>query len=165
MAKDEPGVKRTKRLLRFVILLCILTYAASSSVSAGWYTSTLRAHGSDYSPFTFFPVVSAGFHLSTSDTSASAQPCQWSSGQTCSLGLQKGQWYYEVALRMNTIPQGNESHVVKALWREGASGQKLLGEETFTVSSSSAVGGLMVFCFEAGSGAQPDGSLVQLSVT
>jgi len=134
-------------LILAIALLSTVAYAATVSVS----TATYQAQNGVYYQVTgYLNVVSNGFFVAQSSSTASSQPCAWSAGGTCTTALTAGDWYYSVTISLTANTPPSTTYTVTVLWNQGT-GYVQMGSLTFTTPSTITAGQSMTFIFDTGS--------------
>ncbi|MGH9918210.1 MAG: hypothetical protein ACRD6W_04980 [Nitrososphaerales archaeon] len=127
------------------IMMISLFAVGSFATSVGVTTQSFAGEaGVNYSVTGAFTAASKGFQVVQSTTTASAQPCTWTSGGTCNTALTAGDWYYQVTLTIAASAIVSHTYTTTVQWNTG-SGYVTLGTLTFTTPATITAGQTMVF--------------------
>jgi|ECHhosMinimDraft_1075155.scaffolds.fasta_scaffold06242_1 hypothetical protein len=134
-------------IIAAIAILSTVVYASSVSVA----TSTYQAQSGVYYQVTGnIGAQGLGFTVAQSASTASAQPCMWSSGGVCTTAVTAGDWVYTVMITLENGVTPGDTYTVTVSWDTG-SGYVQMGSLTFTAPSTVTAGQTMNFVFDTGS--------------
>jgi hypothetical protein len=133
-------------IIAAIAILSTVVYASSVSVA----TSTYQAQNGVYYQVTGnIGAQGLGFTVAQSASTASAQPCTWSSGGVCTTAVTAGDWVYTVNITLENGVTPGATYKVTVSWDTG-SGYVQMGSLTFTAPSTVTAGQTMNFVFDTG---------------
>jgi len=144
---------RNKLPLKVMVPVLVISLFAvgSFATSVGVTSQTFAGEaGVNYTVSGAFTAASNGFQVVQTTTSASSQPCTWSSGGVCNTALTAGDWYYSVTLTISASATASHTYTTTVQWNTG-SGYATLGTLTVTTASSITSGQTMTFEIDTGS--------------
>lgn len=134
-------------IIAAIAILSTAVYASSVSVA----TSTYQAQSGVYYQVTGnIGAQGLGFTVAQSASTASAQPCMWSSGGVCTTAVTPGDWVYTVKITLENGVTPGATYTVTVSWDTG-SGYVPMGSLTFTAPSTVTAGQTMNFVFDTDS--------------
>lgn len=138
---------RNKLPLKVMLpILVISVFAVGSfATSVGVTTQSFAGEaGVNYTVTGAFTAASNGFQVVQTTTTASTQPCTWTSGGTCNTALTAGDWFYSVTLTIAASATPSHTYTLTVQWNTG-SGYTTLGTLTVTTGSTITSGQTMTF--------------------
>ena len=133
-------------IIAAIAILSTVVYASSVSVA----TPTYQAQSGVYYQVTGnIGAQGLGFTVAQSASTASVQPCKWSSGRVCTTAVTPGDWVYTVNITLENGVTSGATYTVTVSWDTG-SGYVQMGSLTFTVPSTVTAGQSMNFVFDTG---------------
>jgi hypothetical protein len=134
-------------IIAAIAILSTVVYASSVSVASSIY----QAQSGVYYQVTGNIVAQGlGFTVAQSTSTASAQPCMWSSSGVCTTAVTAGDWVYTVKITLENGVTPGATYTVTVSWDTG-SGYVQMGSLTFTAPSTVTAGQTMDFVFDTGS--------------
>lgn len=138
---------RNKLPLKVMVPILVISVFAigSFATSVGVTTQSFAGQaGVNYTVSGAFSAASNGFQVVQTTTTASTQPCTWTSGGTCNTALTAGDWYYQVTVTIAASATPSHTYTTTVQWNTG-SGYTTLGTLTFTTGATITSGQTMVF--------------------
>jgi hypothetical protein len=134
-----------KRILHFVPLVVIFLTSSAYAASVAVTNSTNESFaGAYYNVNHDFNIVSNGFSVAPSNSSASAQPCSWVNDGICKTALSAGEWFYSVTLTINSGAATSHTYTLTVTWSTG-DGDSILGSVAFATPAAITAGQTMNF--------------------
>jgi hypothetical protein len=137
--------KAVTGVLILVSLMAVTSYATSVTISS---TSYSGVQGVLYQVTGAFTVSSNGFATAGTAVAASAQPCPWSNGDTCTTAIAVGHFYYGIVLTLNTVPASTTTYTVNIYWSQNGGPRDLMGSLTVSVPTTAVSGQTMTLIFD-----------------